>query len=65
MWTHLYRTILIAIFIIVSETNQREKQWMFASQIQWDKEWKDMKWKYMETVPIERSRLAVIGTLRS
>jgi 2-polyprenyl-3-methyl-5-hydroxy-6-metoxy-1,4-benzoquinol methylase len=36
-------------------------QWMFQSESKWDKEWKSGDWTYMETIAVERSRIAVIG----
>jgi 2-polyprenyl-3-methyl-5-hydroxy-6-metoxy-1,4-benzoquinol methylase len=40
-----------------------EKQWMMHSENTWDKEWKTGKWSYLEDVPAERARVAVIGAL--
>ena len=38
-----------------------EDQWLFQSEGKWNKEWKSGAWTYMETIPVERSRIAVIG----
>lgn len=38
-----------------------EDQWLFQSESKWDKEWKSGAWTYMETVAVERSRIAVVG----
>ena len=38
-----------------------EDQWLFQSESKWNKEWKSGAWTYMETVAVERSRIAVIG----
>lgn len=38
-----------------------EKQWLFQSKDKWDREWTNNKWAYQENVPVERSRLAIIG----
>lgn len=40
---------------------EAEDQWLFQSESKWNKEWKSGAWTYMETVPVERSRIAVIG----
>jgi 2-polyprenyl-3-methyl-5-hydroxy-6-metoxy-1,4-benzoquinol methylase len=40
---------------------QGEDQWLFQSESKWNKEWKSGAWTYMETVAVERSRIAVIG----
>ena len=34
---------------------------MFQSENKWDKEWRSGEWTYMETIAVERSRIAVIG----
>jgi 2-polyprenyl-3-methyl-5-hydroxy-6-metoxy-1,4-benzoquinol methylase len=34
---------------------------MFQSESKWDKEWKSGAWTYMETIAVERSRIAIIG----
>lgn len=36
-------------------------EWNFQSESKWDKEWKSGAWNYLESVPVERSRIAVIG----
>jgi 2-polyprenyl-3-methyl-5-hydroxy-6-metoxy-1,4-benzoquinol methylase len=40
-----------------------EDQWMWHSESKWDKEWKSGAWSYMEDVPAERARIAVIGSV--
>ena len=36
-------------------------QWIFQPEKKWDREWASGAWKYQEKVPVERSRIAVIG----
>jgi 2-polyprenyl-3-methyl-5-hydroxy-6-metoxy-1,4-benzoquinol methylase len=38
-----------------------KEQWIFQSEKKWDKEWSSGAWTYQEKVPVERSRIAVIG----
>ena len=38
-----------------------KEQWIYQSEKKWDKEWSSGAWRYQETVPVERSRIAVIG----
>jgi SAM-dependent methyltransferase len=38
-----------------------EKQWTAKPASEWDDEFKTGKWRYLETVPFERNRLATIG----
>lgn len=53
---------LVALaFLISLIAVDAEKQWLMHSENTWDKEWKSGAWEYLETVPVERSRIAVIG----
>lgn len=36
-------------------------QWIYQSEKKWDQEWSKGAWTYQEKVPVERSRIAVIG----
>jgi len=38
-----------------------KEQWIFQPEKKWDREWASGAWKYQEKVPVERSRIAVIG----
>lgn len=38
-----------------------ENQWLFQTEGKWDKEWKGGAWTYLESIAVERSRIAVIG----
>lgn len=38
-----------------------EKQWLFQPESKWDREWKSGEWDYLETVSVERGKVAVIG----
>lgn len=51
---------LIVLFFIVNCLEDKQ-QWMYQPESKWDKEWRQGDWNYMDTVPIERSRIAVIG----
>ena len=56
-----WELLLAAFALIWIVTVMSEDQWMFQSESKWDKEWKSGEWTYMETVAVERSRIAVIG----
>eukprot|EP01031_Cornospumella_fuschlensis_P029435 gene29435-35528_t len=45
------------------ESPQQRKNWMAISERKWDREWKAGMWEYMESVPAERARIAVIGSV--
>jgi 2-polyprenyl-3-methyl-5-hydroxy-6-metoxy-1,4-benzoquinol methylase len=51
---------LLVLAMIVSHAWGKE-QWIFQSEKKWDKEWSSGAWHYQEKVPVERSRIAVIG----
>lgn len=57
-WTILCGLIL---FLVIPNTVVSEDQWLMHSEKTWDKEWKSGAWEYLETVAVERSRIAVIG----
>ena len=38
-----------------------KEQWIFQSETRWDRQWSSGAWHYQEQVPVERSRIAVIG----
>jgi SAM-dependent methyltransferase len=40
-----------------------EPQWIAHSRSQWDSEFQNGQWRYMDAVPLERTRLAAIGGL--
>ena len=40
-----------------------DKSWLFQSEDKWDSQWKAGQWEYMDTVPVERSKVAVVGVL--
>ena len=49
---------LISLFLCIASAKE---QWTFQSEKKWDKEWANGAWNYQEKVPVERSRIAVIG----
>ena len=40
-----------------------DSTWLFQSEEKWDKQWAAGQWSYMDTVPVERSKVAVVGVL--
>jgi cyclopropane fatty-acyl-phospholipid synthase-like methyltransferase len=54
---------IIGALIVSLCVSKNEKQWMMHTESTWDKEWKTGKWNYLEDVPAERARVAVIGAL--
>lgn len=58
-------SLLIISFLILLGIPkcQSESQWMYQTEKKWDEEWKSGQWSYMETQPVERSRVAVIGSV--
>ncbi|KAJ1420464.1 S-adenosyl-L-methionine-dependent methyltransferase [Ochromonadaceae sp. CCMP2298] len=50
--------LLAAILCIAQAVDQ---QWLFQSEAKWNKEWKSGAWTYMDTVAVERARVAVIS----
>lgn len=52
---------LIITTFIFNFCVKAEDQWLYQSESKWNKEWKSGAWSYMETVAVERSRIAVIG----
>lgn len=45
------------------ETPGQKRNWMFQSEGKWEREWKNGMWEFLETIPIERSRISVIGSV--
>ena len=57
----LKSSFLLLILLCALSVLFAEDQWLFQSEGKWNKEWKSGAWTYMETIPVERSRIAVIG----
>ena len=59
----MFRGICLGILFALCcvRTSWSEEQWIWHSESKWDKEWKTGKWSYLEDVPSERARIAVIG----
>lgn len=53
--------LLAGLLLMCRMGVEAEDQLLFQSESKWNKEWKSGAWTYMETVPVERSRIAVIG----
>jgi 2-polyprenyl-3-methyl-5-hydroxy-6-metoxy-1,4-benzoquinol methylase len=53
--------IYLMLFFPVVSGLEDKQQWLYQPESKWDQEWKSGDWDYMDTVPIERSRIAVIG----
>lgn len=53
--------VVIQLFGCFICTATAKDQWIFQSEKKWDKEWTSGAWEYQEKVPVERSRIAVIG----
>ena len=41
----------------------KDPSWMFQSEKKWDEQWKMGNWNYMDSVPIERAKHAVVSEL--
>ena len=41
----------------------KDPSWMFQSEKKWDEQWKKGNWNYMDSVPIERAKHAVVSEL--
>lgn len=57
----VFLVLFACLLVLVRFGVDAEDQWLFQSESKWNKEWKSGAWTYMETVPVERSRIAVIG----
>lgn len=53
--------VFFFLLLTISLWQSRSDQWLYQPESQWDKEWSSGAWDYMETVAVERSRVAVIG----
>lgn len=47
--------------VLTEDSTAQQQQWLYQSESKWDKEWSSGAWDYMDMVPIERSRVAVIA----
>jgi SAM-dependent methyltransferase len=57
---------LIVIFFMLClnvKMSFGKASWVSQSSESWDAEWKAGSWNYMDSVPIERARLAIIGDI--
>lgn len=52
---------VLALMTALMIVQPQSDQWMYQSDEKWDKEWAAGEWDYMEAMPIERSRIGVIG----
>ena len=53
----------VLLVLLVLGTVAGNSAWLFQSEDKWDKQWAMGQWAYMDTVPIERSKVAVVGVL--
>ena len=53
--------MLIIVLLLTVCNVWGKDQWIFQSEKKWDREWSSGAWHYQEQVPVERSRIAVIG----
>lgn len=55
---------LLCILLLISETISKENQgWLFQSEDKWDQQWRRGNWNYMDEVPVERAKVAVLAEL--
>ena len=54
----IFLTFLLSFILLLVKG---EDQWLFQSENKWNKEWKSGAWTYMDTIAVERSRIAIIG----
>lgn len=59
----LCQQISAQIVVDKHESPKQKKNWMFQSENKWDREWKNGMWEFLETIPIERARISVIGSV--
>jgi SAM-dependent methyltransferase len=60
MWSLIVLFFLLCLNV---EMSDGETPWVSQSSQSWDAEWKAGFWNYMDAVPIERARLAIIGDI--
>ena len=53
--------ILIIVLLLITCNVWGKEQWIFQSESRWDRQWGNGAWHYQDQVPVERSRIAVIG----
>lgn len=58
---YVVNLLIILLSVLNVYGDNSEKQWLFQPESKWDKEWKSGSWEYLETIAVERSRIAVIG----
>ena len=52
---------LVVLLLLQQLSLCEDDRWMFQSEKKWDNEWSSGAWDYMESVAVERARIAVIG----
>ena len=52
---------MVLLTTIIHHTMSGKEQWIFQSESRWDRQWGNGAWNYQDQVPVERSRIAVIG----
>jgi 2-polyprenyl-3-methyl-5-hydroxy-6-metoxy-1,4-benzoquinol methylase len=53
--------VLIIIFLFCLKETFGKDPKLYWSQELWDSQWKSGNWDYMDVVPVERARLAIVG----
>ena len=54
---------LSTLWLLISSSEEAFGGWMFQSEQKWDEQWSKGQWEYMDKVPIERCKIALIGEL--
>ena len=55
--------MLVVVLIMSCGAAGKNPDWLFQSEEQWDTQWSKGNWNYMDQVPIERTKVAVITEL--
>jgi SAM-dependent methyltransferase len=59
----LLSVIVLCFCLLHWEFSAGEKQWIYQPAYGWDRQWKQGVWNYMDKVPAERGRIAMIGNV--
>ena len=54
---------LVCLLSLLSVSTAKNPEWLFQSEDKWDQQWKRGNWAYMDQVPVERAKVAVLAEL--
>mmetsp|Transcript_31366 Transcript_31366/g.45106 ORF Transcript_31366/g.45106 Transcript_31366/m.45106 type:complete len:105 (-) Transcript_31366:2054-2368(-) len=55
--------LFITLISYICSVCKAEDQWLYQSEEKWNEQWKSGAWSYMDKVPVERSKIAIIGSV--